>query len=230
MEGKTTMTLREGESQTIDFVRSAPAAHSCAEDAAIVEVGSGYKEAEAPRSILQYDVWLKHESPSGETITRRFSAMGREGADVAFAFAPMQFAVDPAAAQQPDVVLFTSVQGTLKTRTIAGSRFQIIVDTSRRDSLGSRVSGPRGSIGNSGRKMLDVAPGEAIEIELPAPGGMSSVPASGGAAAAPRAASPSPLPQQAVSIVNGRVVVNNALFFQGQRTSLIVQVKPAAQQ
>jgi hypothetical protein len=36
--------------------------------------------------------------------------------------------------------------------------------------------------------------------------------------------------QQAVSFANGHVLVDNALFFHGQRTSLIVQVKPAAQQ
>jgi hypothetical protein len=155
--------------------------------------------------------------------------MGLDGADVTFAFAPLQFALDPAAAQRPDVVLVTSVQGTLKGRTLSGSRLQIVVDTSRRDSLGTQGGPPRGSIGNSGRKLLEVAPDEAIEIELPAPGGMSSVPTGGGAAAAPRPASPAPLPPQAVAVVNGRVVVNNRVFFEGQRTSLIIKVKAVAQ-
>src|SRR4029077_8387143 len=107
-----------------------------------------------------------------------------------------------------------------------GGRISLAVQTSRRDGLGARGAGASGSSGNFGRKLLEVAPDEAGEIELPAPGGRSSA-AARGASAVPRSAAPAPQPAStnAVSLENGRVVIDNARFFEGQRTSLIVQVK-----
>jgi hypothetical protein len=73
-------------------------------------------------------------------------------------------------------------------------------------------------------KRLDVAPAEAVEIELPAPSGRSSLPAVAGVTppplrgAVPRAADP-------VIVSAGRVIVEDALFFEGQRTSLVLQVR-----
>ena len=218
VESKTTMTLREGDSRPIDFLRSAPGSRTCPNAAVIVEIGSGYKEPPAAvASILQYDLWLKHEHADGRVTTRRFSAMAPPGADVAFAFAPLRFAI-PGAADGAASDLLTTVQGTIKGRLLPNQRIAVTVDTSRRDGFDAQGRGGGGWIGNQGRKALDLAADEAVEIELPAPGGFSSrlIGTGGAATAVPR--------PQAITVQNGRITVDNTLFFQGQRTSVVLQV------
>lgn len=227
-EGKSTLTLREGDRQQIDFVRGVPGARNCAEEDAVIEVGTGYTEnRQLAQTVLQYDLWLKHQQANGEIVTRRFTGMGMQGAEVNFVFAPLQFTVRQLTPEQTTRDLFTIVKGAIRGRLLPSGRIAIIVDTSRRDGLAVPSGGPGGGSGNSGRKLLDAAADEAIEIELPAPGGSSRTPvrARVGAAPTPPGATPSAVPKQAVSLVDGWVVVDNALFFQGQRTSLIVQVK-----
>lgn len=232
-EGKTTLTLREGDRQPIDFVRGVAGSRNCADEAAVVEVGAGYKEnPQIALQVLQYDVWLKHQRTDGQTITRRFTAMGRQGGDVDFVFAPLQFTIATAAPDQSAYDLYTTVQGTIRGRLLPNGRIAVAVDTSRRDGIGTTLGGPSGGSGNGGRKVFDVAADEAIEIELPAPGGFSShATRPGGAMSGTGAgrASSTPPRKQAVTVENGRVTIDNALFFQGQRTSLIVQVKPVRQ-
>jgi hypothetical protein len=227
VEGKTTMTLRQGDSQPIDFVRSAPNAETCRDDAVVVEVGTGYKDARpGTEGTLQYDLWLKQQRANGEASTRRFTAMGVEGSDVHFGFAPVSTPVSQLGAEQPAVAVFTSVQGTIKGRTLSDGRITVIVDAARRDGVATGGAGPSGTVGASGRKVLEVSPGEAIEIELPPPGGKSSA-----AIGTPGQTGPRPESNvgQAVSVTNGRIVIDNPLFFQGQRTSLILQVKRVQQ-
>ena len=213
----------------IDLVRGAEGAH-CSDESAVVDVAAGYKEPKpVAQAILQYDVWLKHQPASGDAVIRKFTAMGAQGAEVKFGFQPLAFTLPQIAPGQPAYDVFMTVQGGVKGRLQPNGRIALIVDTTRRDGLGPRSVGASGSSGNAGRKVLDVGPDEAIEIELPLPGGRSSASATGGAVATPRGAAPRTAPKEAVSIENGRVVVDNALFFQGQRTSLIVQVKPVRQ-
>lgn len=229
-EGKSTLTLREGQRRTLDLVHVSPGSRDCDNDTAVLDVAAGYKESrQLAESMLQYEVWLKHQPVAGDAIIRKFTAMGVQGADVTFAFVPLQFAVPQLASDQAAYDVFMTVQGTIKGRLQPNGRIALTVDTTRRDGLGPRGAGASGGSGNAGRKQLEVGPDEPIEIELPMPGGRSTRSATGGAIATPRGNIPSGSANQAVSIVGGRLIVENALFFQGQRTSLIVQVKPVRQ-
>ena len=226
VEAKTTLTLREGERRTIDLVHGT--LHGCDSDTAVVDVAAGYKEdRQFANTVLQYEIWLTHRRTANDAVVRKFVGMGRQGASVDFSFVPVRSTIDVTTPDRVTYDVFTTVQGTVHGRLQPNGRIALTVDTSRRDGLGPQTTGPSGSSGNSGRKLLDVAPDETIEIELPAPGGRSSTGARG-AAAAPRSATPT-ASQRAVSVDNGRVTVDNALFFQGQRTSLIVKVTPVRQ-
>jgi hypothetical protein len=227
--GKSTLTLREGERQAIDLVHGAQGSR-CDDDVAVVEVGAGYHESpQFARAILQYDIWLTHRQLNGEPVVHRFVAMGQQGDDVNFSFVPLRFAVQQSKPEQAAYDVVTSVQGTVRGRIQANGRIALTLDTSRRDGLGARGATSGGSSGNKGEKLLEVAPGEAIEIELPAPGGRSSTSAGKGAAAIPNGGQGRSASGEAVSIVDGRLVVDNALFFKGQRTSLIVKVTQVTQ-
>jgi len=225
VEEKSTLTLREGERKTIDLVRGASGSHDCGNDSAVVDVAAGYKEnRQFADTMLEFEIWLTQRRSNGDAVVRRFAGMGRQGDGVDFSFVPVRSAVEVSTPDRVAYDVFTTVQGTIRGRMQPNGRIALTVDTSRRDGVGPQAAGPSGFAGNGGRKLLDVAPGETIEIELPAPGGRSTIGARG-AVAAPRTGAPSPS-QSATSVVNGRLVIDNAIFFQGQRTSLIVQVKP----
>ena len=225
--GKATLTLREGERQPVDFVHGLPA--SCQAEAAMVEVAIGMRENRRfAQAILQYDMWLTHRPASGEPLVRRFVAMGSHGTDVAFTFVPLRFLVPQLAPDQPQYDVIVSVLGTIKGRLQTDGRIALTLDTTRRDGLGPRGDAPLANGGNGGRKFLEVAPGEAVEIELPAGSGRMGLPAKVGVTPPPRLRQQGPL-AEAISITNGRVMVENGLFFQGQRTSLIVKVRPISQ-
>jgi len=116
------------------------------------------------------------------------------------------------------------VQGTLRGRLGDDGRIALTVDTTRRDGLGPRGEGAVGTSGNSGVKRLEVAQSEAVEIELPATGGGSSIPVDAAAGSpAPSAARPPAI--DGVTVGGGRIRVDAAQFFAGHRTSLVLQVK-----
>jgi len=229
-EGRSTLTLREGERKSLDLVHGAPGSRDCDSDTAVVDVAASYKESrQLADTMLEYEIWLTHRRSSTDAVVRKFVGTGRQGAEVAFAFVPVRSRVDVSTPDGAAYDVFTTVEGTIRGRLQPDGRIALTVDTSRRDGLGLQTAGPAGGSGNTGRKVLEIAADETIEIELPAPGGRSSAGARG-AQASPRGATPAPAPpQRAVSVDNGRVTIDNALFFQGQRTSLIVQVKPVRQ-
>jgi hypothetical protein len=106
--------------------------------------------------------------------------------------------------------------------------------TSRADDVARRgvAAAARAGVGGEGRKLIDVAPGEAVEIQLPARNGTSStlatpaaVEAAKGEMSGVRGPGSQPGPSEPLSIVDGRLVVKYAPFFDGQPVSLIVHVK-----
>jgi hypothetical protein len=223
-QGTLTLTLPEGQRQIIDLAHGAPGTSGCNAESTLIEVGAAVREdPKLAATILQYDLWLTHDGTDGHKQVRHFAAMGIQGAEVAFAFVPLRFSIVERVPNQVAYDVFTSVLGTIRGRLQPGGRVDLTVDTTRRDGLGPRGEGPNGNSGNSGVKRLDVAPSEAVEIELPVAGGGSSLPAIAGVVPPPRRGPATPA-TEGVIVADGQVRVDNALFFQGQRTSLVVQV------
>jgi hypothetical protein len=224
-QGRLTLTLADGQRQVIDLAHGAAGSAGCNAAATLIEVGVGLQaEPKLAQAILQYDLWLTHHAADGAKQVRHFAGMGVQGADVAFAFVPLRLAVPQLVSNQAAYDVNITVLGTLRGRLQADGRIALSVDTTRRDGLGRRGEGPDGWSGNSGVKRLELAPAEAVEIELPPIGGRSSRPAVAGVIPSTR---PGATPQsgQPVTVADGRVTVDNARFFEGQRTSLVVQVR-----
>src|SRR5262245_32483213 len=82
-EGKSTLTLREGERKSLDLVHTAPGTGSCDNDTAVVDVAAVYKESpQFADAMLEYEIWLTHRRASNEAIVRKFVGTGRQGAEV----------------------------------------------------------------------------------------------------------------------------------------------------
>jgi hypothetical protein len=224
-QGSSTLTLAEGQRQAVDFVRGAPGSGSCTAESTLIEVAVAVREDQKlAQTILQYDLWLTHRSPDGEQKVRHFVGMGAQGAEVAFAFVPLRFGVPQVVSNQQPYDLITSVLGKLRGRVTPDGRITLAVDTTRNDGMGPPGEPASGYGGGSGSKYLEMAEGEAIEIELPAASGRSSRPAFAGVIPPPRAGAPDRVTEP-VSVRDGRVIVDESLFFQGHRTSLVVQIR-----
>lgn len=181
--------------------------------------------------MLRFDMWLVRTDRTGKQDRRHVVLTALHGARIDFVF-PMLAAVVPRLqAGQYDFRVATRVAGTLRGRLTRDGRVVVALETSRADSLEKPETGDtRPGRGGSGRKVLNAALGEAIEIELPSGDGYSRSAASPKFAAERPTTPPRPPGQQAsrtepVVLDDGMLQVNFGPFFQGERLSVIVQVR-----
>jgi hypothetical protein len=230
---KQRLTLAQAQTYTLDLLHNT--SPDCRTASIVLELEAGAREDPAlADTVLHYDVWLVRRDASGGKETRQFVLTGKQGAAVPFAFAPLVGEVPALQANQYDFSVRTDVSGELRGRVGANGRISLELTTRRQDRLYQPAQDPSSNPGlGAGRKVLDVAEGEAVEIELPARSGYSDHYASAADAAqgkgtaigiaARRGAPASSLP--AVSLQNGRLVVNFGPYFANERVSLIVQAR-----
>jgi hypothetical protein len=153
IERSERLTLRDGARGIIDVVRAAgPAPGVCETFAIAVELRFG-SSADEERAGLGFDLWLiDRGAPS--TPPMRVRTQGGQGADVNYAFPPIQLA-----GTQGPVTL--SPHGLVTGRARRDGAIDLTFDVEQSVRIGHRVSG------GGGRKRLLVRPGETIEFELP---------------------------------------------------------------
>jgi hypothetical protein len=238
VSGKHRLTLDDGQTYTLDLVRGSDAA-PCRTPAVVVELRASVSEDPAlADTVLRYDLWLVRQDRTGKTERQHLFFTGAHGDAVDFRFAALQSDVEKLQADQYDYRVATRVSGTVRGRMTRGGQVSIDLETRRSDGLertGSRVnSGPPPRPGG-GRKVLTAALGEAIEVQLP-PGTRYSSALASAKDEAERRARPSgtranaasePDATQRLRIRDGRLEVNYGPFFEGERLSVIVQVRKA---
>lgn len=235
--GKQRLTLTDGESYTLDFVRGSGAA-PCRTPGVAIVVSAGVREDPSfADTVLGYDLWLVRHDASGRKETKHLVLSGLHGAAVDFQFAPLLSPLEKRQPDQYDFKVATRVAGTLRGRMTRDGRISVELETRRSD----RLERPGGLVaaalrGGSGRKVLTATLGEVIEIQLPPASGNASTYASQRdeqAAAEQRARgavaqgnrTPTPLSTEAAAIRDGRLEVNFGRLLEGERLSLILQVK-----
>ena len=234
LSGKQRLTLADGDVYTLDLVRARGTA-PCNTRAAVVEVTAGVKEDPAlAETVLRYDVWLVRQDATGRKESQHLITSGVHGATTDFQFPPLRSPVQKFQADQYDFTVATRIAGRLRGRVTREGSVRLELETRRSDRLDQTNAVPSSLPPRSsgGRKVMTMALGEAIEIQLPPASGYASTPASekdasrirdrvagGGATSEPRVES---VPAQ---IRNGRLQVNYGPFFQGERLSIIVEVR-----
>jgi hypothetical protein len=183
---------------------------------------------------LQYDLWLVHTDASGAKQTRHAVMTGLHGERVPFRFGAIRFEAPRLAAHQYDFDVALRVMGDIVGRIGQNGRLDIELETRRRDSLDRRGSARQTAFpGGTGRKVLSLAPGEAVEIEIPVAGGTmgsrmsdQSQPLSGAVRMGGlRGSGSGTSPTEPFLIRGNSYVVNFKPFYQGHRVTLIVQAK-----
>lgn len=228
---KQRVVLNEGERYPLDLVLGNTAA--C--PVAIVELTASVKENPAfADTVLRYDLWLVRHDKSGRKQTRQLILSGVHGQPVHFQFAPLVTPVPKLQPDQYDFNVATRVSGSVRGRLTGDGRVSVDLETRRRNELErpSRSSSPDLRGGPGGRKVVSGALGEAIEIELPPASGFTSTNASERderERAGARGSGPPIKPESSDAVVvrNGRLAIYYNLFFEGERLSLIVQVRKA---
>jgi len=236
---KQRLTLAQDETFTLDLMQSTGVA--CATSAIIIELRAGAREDPAlADTVLQYDLWLVRTDASGKKETRRFLMTAKQGSAVPFEFAPLRSDVPKLKADQYDFDVLTNVAGQLRGRARHDGKLAIELVTTRQDLLhrGGQETSRIDGLGR-GRKVVDAAWGEAVEIHLPGGSGVTGSYASAADAAQAKgttgrlSAGPEggrTIPAQAVTLQNGRVIINYSAFFANETVSLILRVtKPEAE-
>ncbi len=233
--GRQRLVLGEGQQYVLDLLH-APATAGCGVVSIKVEIDAFAKED--PRlaaTLLHYDLWLVRRGASDAASARHVILTGLQGMDLPFAFPPLRLALPQIVADQFEFDVLSRVSGRIRGRAGSDGRVRLELETTRADATVRR--GEPGSTtfwpGGQGRKMLDVAPAEAVEIELPARAGSSTLVATPSAMEAAKGQTTGvragrggqPVAAEALSVANGRLVVNYGRLFEGRPVSLIVQVK-----
>lgn len=229
--GKQRVTLNEGSIYPIDFLR-ATTPGACNAAAVMVEIEAGTIEEPAlADTVIQYDLWLTHQNADGKKQTKHFLLMGKQGKAAEFDFVPLRFDVPVVAPNQYDLDLVTRILGTIKGRLQDDGKIKVDLETRRVDRLErpdeARVQVPRAG----GRKVLQLRPGETVEIELPPPTGVHAHVASAGSAGATgrvgsgaRGRSGTTPSAPAVALKDGMIVVDLKQFLAGDRLSILLRV------
>ncbi len=122
-----------------------------------------------------------------------------------------------------------TVKGSIRGRLEADGKVRVQLESRAARDLGVRgqPAAVPGAAGR-GRKSVEVTPGEAIEIKIPAPSGWAAMATAEGGTLNGRLGiaqgGPKTAPPNAVSVENGALRVSYEKFFEGHETSLILKV------
>jgi hypothetical protein len=237
---KMRLTLADGQTHALELVHGA-AAPPCNTRAVILELKASTREDPAlADTVLRYDMWLVRHDKTGKKETRHLMLSGVQGAAPEFHFPPLATPVTTLQPDQYDFRVATRVSGAVRGRVTHDGRVSIELQTHRSDRV-ERLGSPSNVVPRSagGRKVLTAALGEAIEIQLPPAAGSSNTFASAksetearerrerGVATGNPLAPPASGTAEPLLIRDGRLVVNYAAFFEGERVSVIVRVRIA---
>lgn len=172
---------------------------------------------------------------NGRKQTRRAALTGLHGSRIPFTFAALKFAAPKLAADQYEFDVVLRVMGELRGRVKNDGTLEVELWTRRRNSLERRAGeSPAMVPGGSGRKVLSLKPGEAVEVEIPVAGGTmgsrlreQAQPSSGVSGGLRGAGSGTP-PTEPFVLRGNSYVVNFKPFFDGHRVTLIVQARRQA--
>jgi hypothetical protein len=229
--GRGTLNLAEGQRHVLDLVHATGASEQCDAGSVVLDVEARVRDdsTRADRAI-RYDLWLVHTDPSGEQRTSHVVQTGLHGMQLPFAFSPVRLPVVSSASLQTAFDAAVRVNGHLRGRIRRDGAIVVELMTGRRAALerrgADRVALPEGG---EGRKQVQLAPGETLEIELPAlTGGATTVVGTSRVGLSSRGGAtwlgPGG-PSDAVSLADGRLTVSFTRLFEGHKLSILLRAQ-----
>jgi hypothetical protein len=230
--GRATLVLAEGQRHVLDLVHASGASPQCDAGSVVLDAEARIQEdpAFADRAI-QYDLWLVHTDPSGERRTSHVVQTGLHGVQLPFAFSPVRLPVLPSASTQPAFDAVVRINGHLRGRVRRDGAIVVELMTGRRAAIERRSANRVALVpeGGEGRKLIQLAQGETLEIELPAlTGGATTIVdgSRGGLSGRVGATSLGPGgPSDATSLADGKLTVSFTRMFEGHKLSILLRAR-----
>jgi hypothetical protein len=231
--GRSTLVLAEGRRHVLDLVHATGASSQCDAGSVVLDVEARLRDDPTLTDrLIRYDLWLVHTAPTGDKRTSHVIQTGVHGVQLPFVFSPVRLPVPSSALPQIAFDATVRVSGDLRGRILRDGTVAVELVTSRRAALEQRGAGPVTQIeGGQGRKVLQLASGETLAIELPAlAGGATTVvgpnasrgelSARGGVTWAGTGG-----PQDAVSLADGKLTVSFTRLFEGHKLSILLRAQ-----
>lgn len=213
-EDERTITLRPDDRHLLDFLRT----DNRGVANLFVELTAARIENPVYADLaISYDLWLVHETASGQKITRRANVVGGQGDAVKFQFYPILFPVgagQPVDGERGEVRML--VRGLITGRAKGDGTIELVVRTERTVGPASRTGGLPGEIGG-GEKVIVVRGDETTSIELPPGESMFNL--------QPEGTTPAALRPGVARGSSGRLEVYQRQFLAGTKTSLLITLR-----
>jgi hypothetical protein len=161
------LVLRQGDVGVLDVIRttSQPSA-GCGSFSLTYELQLAGPQALEDAAVA-YDLWLVQQDADGERVTDRFQVTAKQGQKVDYFFRPIPYAADGHRSDTSAAAVLMNVSGAIRGRLRTDGRIDLTVDGSRWFTDAARAAG----VGNQGRTMITVKPGETIEVSTNLPMG-----------------------------------------------------------
>ena len=158
--GQQRVVLRQGDARVLDVVRTTkPTASACDSFAISYEL-----EFEGPQALegaaIAYDLWLVQEDSDGKLVTDRYEVSAKQGQQAEYFFRPVPYAANGQRATSDTAAILMKVFGNVRGRVRTDGNIDLSVDRSRWFVNAATTAG----VGNQGRTLLTVRPGETIEV------------------------------------------------------------------
>jgi hypothetical protein len=228
--GRSILILADGQRHVLDLVHASGTSSTCDTGSVVLDVEARVKEDPtlADRAI-RYDLWLVHTDPSGARQVSHRIQTGLHGMPLPFVFSPVRLPVPANVSPQTAFDAVVRINGQVRGRVRRDGAIVVELTTGRRAALeqggAARVAMPEAG---QGRKLLQLAQGETLEIELPAlTGGATTVLGSGGSLSARAGSSFAGQggPPDAVSLADGKLSVSFTRLFEGHKLSILLRAQ-----
>lgn len=228
--GRSTLILAEGQRHVLDLVHAAGTSSQCDTGSVVLDVEARVKEdTTLSDRAIRYDLWLVHTDPNGAKRTSHLVQTGLHGMQLPFAFSPVRLPILSNGSPQTAFDAAVRINGQLRGRVRRDGAIVVELTTGRRGALEQRGTG-RVALpeGGEGRKVIQLAQGETVEVELPGlTGGATIVVGSDGALSSRAGGSflgPGG-PPDAVSLADGKLTVSFTQLFEGHKLSILLRVQ-----
>jgi hypothetical protein len=202
------ISMKEGERHVFDYANLGSSGGH--EPHRIFEVTASIVEDEAfAGERIGYDLWYRHTDDHGRTTTRRFQSSGRQGEIVETTFAPLRFPVPDTAPGVPALESILEVSASIQGRIRSDGSIDARFGAGRYVDTELAGSPRRGGIGDGGRKLVNLVPGETISLVLPVPRGRNGLTAK---------------EVGADDSLNDELMIDSAKFYANHKDELIVTV------
>jgi hypothetical protein len=168
------LVLAEQTRYPLDFLSvSEPDRGGCGAASASVEISADVAEpASLAETILDYEIWRVHEDGRGGRWSERTLASARQGEQAEFWFTPVTWPLPSGC----DVAV--KVSGEIRGRLRDDGTIEMAVSPSRRlEHTVPAIRFPDRRAGSeTGKKVVDVGPGQSVRFVLPSATGSSGLP------------------------------------------------------